>query len=134
MSKCMASRIGAVSALMTATVLLFAAVPVRAQTISRHEIMHRCGGVGEDAMQRLKAQAHHFNMGFWMVEGPRGAYLADVPIQIQRHGKTVAAFVADGPLCYLKAPPGQYTITGIHKGKMHSIKAHTGSMDVYLRW
>ncbi|MHB1691835.1 MAG: hypothetical protein ACYCSR_14520 [Thiomonas sp.] len=97
-------------------------------------IAHRCGGVGEGNLQQLKRQAHDFNLGLWMVEGPRGAYLADVPIQVKKGNKTVASFVADGPLCYLKAPAGSYTLVGIYKGRLRSIRAHTGNMNVYLRW
>ncbi len=97
-------------------------------------ITHLCGGVGAAHLNALKAQAQDFNLGFWMVEGSRGTYLADVPIQIKVRGRTVATFTAEGPLCYLKVPAGEYTIVGSHKGQTHAITAHSGSMDHYLRW
>jgi hypothetical protein len=104
------------------------------QPLSSPVITHRCGGVGESHLQQLKRQAHDFNLGFWMVEGPRGAYLADVPIEVKRGSRTVASFVADGPLCYLKLPAGTYNLLGIYKGELRTIQAHTGDMNVYLRW
>ncbi|MBW4047840.1 MAG: hypothetical protein HIU89_07870 [Proteobacteria bacterium] len=97
-------------------------------------ITHLCGGVGAAHLEALKAQAHAFNLGFWMVEGPRGAYLADVPIQIKAGGRIIATFTAEGPLCYLKVPAGEYTIVGSHKGQTRAIRAHSGSMNHYLRW
>ena len=97
-------------------------------------ITHMCGGVGAEHLKALQAQAHAFNLGFWMVEGPRGTYLADVPIQVKVAGKTIATFTAEGPLCYLKVPAGEYTIVGSHKGQTRAITAHSGSMNHYLRW
>ncbi|WP_199195216.1 hypothetical protein [Thiomonas sp. X19] len=97
-------------------------------------IVHLCGGVGDASLQQLKARAKDFNLGFWMVGGPGGAYLADVPIQIQSHGKTVASFTASGPLCYVKLPAGTYTVMGTHHGQTRSIQVHAGSMNQSLRW
>ncbi|WP_156030130.1 hypothetical protein [Thiomonas sp. FB-Cd] len=97
-------------------------------------ITHLCGGVGAAHLKALKAQAHAFNLGFWMVEGPHGAYLADVPIQIKTGGRIIATFTAEGPLCYLKVPAGEYTIVGSHKSQTRAITAHSGSMNDYLRW
>ena len=97
-------------------------------------ITHLCGGVGAEHLKALKAQAHAFNLGFWMVEGPRGAYLADVPIQIKAGGKTIATFTAEGPLCYLKVPAGEYTIVGTYKGQTRAITVHSGSVNHDLRW
>jgi len=114
---------------------VFSVMPCKAQG---HDlpgaVTFRCGGIGVDDLQQMKLHAHDFNLGFWMVEGPRGAYLADVPIQIDRDGKIVASFVASGPLCYLKAPAGAYTIIGIHHGQTRKVDAHTGNFNVYLRW
>ncbi len=97
-------------------------------------ISHLCGGVGDTSLRQLKTQAGNFNAGFWMVGGPDGAYLADVPIQIQSHGQTVASFTAGGPLCYVELPAGTYTLTGTHHGQARSIPLHAGSMNQYLRW
>lgn len=105
-----------------------------AQVHHAGDISYVCGGVGEDALKDLQAQAPHYNMGFWMVEGPRGAYLAGVPIRILHQGKTVAEFTADGPLCYVQAPAGSYTIEGTHRQQQRRVTVHTGNKNAYLRW
>ncbi len=97
-------------------------------------VSHRCGGVGDDSLKQLKAQAENFNLGFWMVGGPGGAYLADVQIQIQFGALTVASFNANGPLCYVKLPAGRYTVTGTHSGQTRTMQMQSGSMNNYLRW
>lgn len=98
------------------------------------EISYVCGGVGETEMQDLQAMAPKFNLGFWMVEGPRGEYLADIPVRILQKGKTVAEFTAEGPLCYVSAPKGAYTIRGRYKDEDRSVSVHTGNKNAYLRW
>ena len=98
------------------------------------EVSYACGGVGEGDLKALQAQAPNFNLGFWMVEGPRGAYLADVPIRILHKGKTVAEFTAGGPLCYVQAPKGSYTIVGTHRQQQRKITVQTGNKNAYLRW
>jgi hypothetical protein len=110
------------------------AISQAAQVHHAGELSYVCGGVGEDDLKALQAMAPQFNLGFWMVEGPRGAYLADVPIRISQQGKTLASFTADGPLCYVQAPKGSYTIEGTHRGQTHKITVQTGNKNAYLRW
>lgn len=98
------------------------------------DLSYVCGGVGQGDLKALQARAAQFDLGFWMVEGPQGGYLADVPIEVQRHGKTVARFTAGGPLCYLKAPAGRYTILGQHNKQERRIDIDTGNKNAYLRW
>ena len=117
------------------TVGLFS--PALSQAAEMHHagaVSYVCGGVGEDALRALQAMAPRFNLGFWMVEGPRGAYLADVLIRITHQGRTVAAFTADGPLCLVRAPAGQYSIDGRYKQQQRRITVHTGNKNAYLRW
>ncbi|MGC8806625.1 MAG: hypothetical protein ACP5GC_07675 [Thiomonas sp.] len=117
-----------------ATCLLSPSLSQAAQVHHVGTLSYACGGVGEGDLKALQAQAPHFNLGFWMVEGPRGAYLADVPIRIRHQGKTVAEFTADGPLCYVQAPAGSYTIEGTHRQQQRSVTVQTGNKNAYLRW
>jgi len=121
--------VGALATCLLSTPLSQAAEVHQVGTLS-----YACGGVGEGALKALRAQAPQFNLGFWMVEGPRGAYLADVPVRIRHQGKTVAEFIAGGPLCYVQAPAGDYTIEGTHRQQQHRITVHTGDKNAYLRW
>ena len=97
-------------------------------------ITHVCGGVGEGELKALEKRGPEFNIGFWMVKGPRGEYLADVPVRITQNGKTVAEFTAGGPLCWVKAPAGTYQIHATHDGVARSVTVKTGDKNVYLRW
>ena len=123
-----------VLALLGALSLAVPGVGLAAEVHHQGGIAYVCGGVGATEMQALKAMAPQFNLGFWMVERPRGAYLADIPIRIQRQGRTIAEFTAGGPLCFVQAPAGQYTIRGRYKGQERTIKVHTGNRNAYLRW
>ena len=123
--------------LAAATLLPLAAMQVQAHAATIHtqgSVQYVCGGVGQGALKHLQAQAGKFNLGFWMVKGPQGAYLANVPVKVMQGGKTVAQFTASGPLCYLKAPAGSYTIVGRHDGQTRTITAQSGTTAHYLRW
>lgn len=97
-------------------------------------ISHLCGGVGAGAMKALQAKAPNYDMGFWMVKGPKGEYLADVPVRVSQAGRTIAEFTAGGPLCYMQAPVGTYSIHAKHDGVERVATIKTGQKDVYLRW
>ena len=122
-------------ALLAAAFLSLAVSQAQAATIhNQGSIQYVCGGVGEGSLQKMQAQAAKFNLGFWMVKGPQGEYLAQVPVKIMRDGKVVARFTAGGPLCYLKVPAGTYTIEGRHDGQLRTIQAHSGTKTHDLRW
>lgn len=114
----------------TLALSMVAAMPAAHAT----EITHVCGGVGEDELKALEKRAPEFNIGFWMVKGPRGEFLADVPVRITQNGKTVAEFTAGGPLCWVKAPPGTYQIHATHDGVQRTVTVKPGDKNVYLRW
>ncbi|MHB1667017.1 MAG: hypothetical protein ACYCSR_00440 [Thiomonas sp.] len=122
-------------ALLAAALLPLAASQAHAATIhTQGSIQYVCSGVGQGSLQKMQAQAAKFNLGFWMVKGPQGEYLANVPVKVMQNGKTVAKFTAGGPLCYLKAPAGTYTIEGRHDGQLRTIQAQSGTTAHYLRW
>ncbi len=126
-----------VAIVAAAAMFPLAAMQVQAHAATVHtqgSVQYVCGGVGQGAMKRLQTRADKFNLGFWMVKGPQGAYLANVPVKVMQDGKTVAQFTAGGPLCYLKAPTGTYTIEGRHDGQIRTITAQSGTTAHYLRW
>ena len=96
-------------------------------------VPHRCGGIGFDGRAAMRRHAHEYNLGIWLTT-THAAYLAEMPITVSRDGKTVAQFVSDGPLCYLKLPAGDYTVSSTRRGETRSVKMHTGQMDAYLRF
>ncbi|OIQ84215.1 hypothetical protein GALL_339710 [mine drainage metagenome] len=96
-------------------------------------VPHLCGGVGFDGRAAMRRHAHEYNLGIWLTT-IHAAYLAEMPITVSRDGKVVAQFVSDGPLCYLKLPAGDYTVSSTRHGETRSVKMHTGQMDAYLRF
>ena len=96
-------------------------------------VPHLCGGVGFDGLAAMRRHAHEYNLGVWLTT-THAAYLAEMPITVSHGGKVVAHFVSDGPLCYLKLPAGDYTVSSTRHGETRSVKMHTGQMDAYLRF
>ncbi len=99
------------------------------------QISYVCGGIAEDEQQALNAEARNYNLSLLFTQGPRGEYLADVDVQITRHGKEVASFRADGPRCLIKAPPASYNVIATYQGETKRTTVQTGSTrNVQLRW
>ena len=99
------------------------------------QISYVCGGVAQDEQQALNAEARNYNLSLLFTQGPRGEYLADVDVQITRHGKEVASFRADGPRCLIKAPPASYNVIATYQGTTKRVTVQTGSTrNVQLNW
>ena len=99
------------------------------------QISYVCGGVAQDEQQALNDEARNYNLSLLFTQGPRGEYLADVDVQITRHGKEVASFRADGPRCLIKAPPASYNVIANYQGTTKRATVQTGSThNVQLRW
>lgn len=99
------------------------------------QISYVCGGVAQDEQQALNAEARNYNLSLLFTQGPRGEYLADVDVQLTRHGKEVASFRADGPRCLIKAPSASYNVIATYQGVTKRTTVQTGSTrNVQLRW
>jgi hypothetical protein len=77
----------------------------------------RCGGVGQDEQDRMKAEAaQHDLMLTFAVDN--GAYLADVAVEIRRGGQTVLQGRCSGPLMLADlAPAGSYEVRAVAQGR-----------------
>ncbi|WP_296225187.1 hypothetical protein [Ralstonia sp. UBA689] len=99
------------------------------------QIRYVCGGVAQDEQEALNADARNYNLSLLFTQGPRGEYLADVEVQLTRHGKEVASFHADGPRCLIKAPPASYNVIATYEGTTKRATVQTGSTrNIQLRW
>lgn len=99
------------------------------------QISYVCGGVAQDEQQALNSEARNYNLSLLFTQGARGEYLADVDVQLTRHGKEVASFRADGPRCLIKAPPASYNVIATYQGTTKRATVQTGSTrSVQLRW
>jgi len=78
---------------------------------------YACGGVGSDSRRELAAQASGANLSLEIFVAPGGEYLADVDVVLTPAGQGEALRLhTDGPLCYLRVPPGRYRIEATFEG------------------
>ena len=95
--------------------------------LSQGQATFRCGGIGQDEQQAMKAQtAGHDAMLTFALEN--GAYLADVDVQIRdARGTTVLQARCEAPLMLVDLPrAGNYLITATAKGQTLRRSAQLG--------
>jgi len=87
----------------------------------------RCGGVGQEDQDRMKAEAarHDLMLTFATADG---AYVADVDVEIRRGGKVVLQGHCNGPLMLVDlAPAGSYEISATAQGKTEHKTVNVGA-------
>jgi hypothetical protein len=91
----------------------------------------RCGGVGKDEQDRIKAEApQHDLLVTFSTAG--GAYVADVDVEISRGGKVVAQGPCRGPLMLVDASRGRYEIRARSGGKEQRKSVFLGPKPIQL--
>ena len=101
--------------LVCSMALCFASATASAQALVRQEqgaLIWRCGGVGLEEREALAKMEAGSNLKLVFAAGARGEYLANVEVAISERQSKVAAvkFVAEGPICLVKAPAGSYRV------------------------
>jgi hypothetical protein len=80
---------------------------------SHDEIAWMSGGVGDEAREEMRKAAAAYNVHVVFSE-QRGSYLAGIPFTVTRlapgNERRIHSALSDGPLLYLKLPPGSYRI------------------------
>jgi hypothetical protein len=77
----------------------------------------RCGGVGQDDQQSIKAEAARHGL-LLTFSTPGGAYIADVEVEVRRGDQLVLQGRCTGPLMLLDlAPPGSYEVRASAQGR-----------------
>jgi hypothetical protein len=82
------------------------------------------GGVGEGERAKLAEEARGYNLKLVFTMST-GSYIAEVPFQVLRGGKTVVDETSKGPWAFVKLAPGRYTVKANFEGK-----AQTRQVDV----
>lgn len=113
-------RVLARSLLAVATALLCTSLPAaeiddnaKSNVISTPQagIPWMSGGIGDDARDEMRKAATAYNVQI-IFSDRQGSYLADIPFAVSgRNGKEILAGVSEGPLLYIKLPPGGYRIS-----------------------
>ena len=68
------------------------------------------GGVSDEARDEMRKAAPAYNVHL-MFSNRQGSYLADIPFTVSKlNGRELYSGVSEGPLLYLKLPPGTYQI------------------------
>jgi len=97
------------------------------------------GGVGKEEVNAMHAVASRYNLRLIMAEAqkPRDAFLGDVSVKITGPKGNVLDIRTDGPLLYVKLPPGRYTVSAEVAGhtltRTLTVKAKA-SMQAALIW
>lgn len=110
---------------MTVVILAAAAAfPMRAQGEPGAML---CGGIGAGERAALEREARGADLRIEMFIARRGDYVAGAnvsvtPLDGAARGRSLRE-TADGPLCYMKLPPGRYEIQGEFNGITRSARA-----------
>ena len=111
--------------------------PAAERGTARSAVPYVSGGVGEDALARLKAREKEFNLKlvFTLTEGN---YLADVGVSIaDASGRPLVEHVTDGPVFMARLPAGTYVVTARYSGNAQTRKVSLSAGRLhteYLRW
>ena len=98
------------------------------------------GGVSKDAAAAMRGVASRYNVRLVMAveRKPRAAFLGAVPVRISDAKKHVVLDIkTDGPLLFLKLPPGRYTVSAKVAGHLLTKWFRTkdrGSVEIMLIW
>lgn len=75
------------------------------------EIYWLSGGIGDESRDEMQQSAAAYNVHMLFTDR-KGEYLADIPVTIAtRKGQLLYSAVSEGPMLYLKLPPGSYLIS-----------------------
>lgn len=78
------------------------------------------GGVGDEARAEMRQAAGAYNVHV-MFSGRGGRYLAGIPYSVGgRQDREVHSGISEGPLLYLKLPPGSYQLVAEIDGAAQS--------------
>lgn len=68
------------------------------------------GGIGDDARREMRKAAGAYNLHL-VFSGRDGNYLASIPFSVRQNGREVFSGITEGPLLYLRLPPGTYQVS-----------------------
>ncbi len=96
----------------------------------QEQIAWMSGGIGDEALEDMRKVAAAYNVHVVFSE-PRGNYLAGIPFTVARlasgNQQQIYSAVSEGPVLYLKLPPGSYQIAARIDGEWHSRRIQAGA-------
>lgn len=117
---------------LTAIAALFAINGASAAPLAMTEeqgVRWVCGGVGAEERREIAALEPQANLRLLFVTQKRGGYLADAEVALSERGAAAprVSFRADGPICLLKVPAGDYVVKAKLGGKERSAQVKAGA-------
>ena len=96
-------------------------------------IPYLSGGIGADDVARMRLLAPQFNVHLRFQDRSDGASLADVKVLLlnARHER-VLRVVSEGPLLYMRVPPGQYYLAAVYQGIIQELALIVGRKSIDL--
>lgn len=100
---------------------------------SASAVTHRCGGVGKEQSEAMKAQAGQHSL-FLVFSTTTGAYVADVDVEIRRPGGPRLLQVrCDGPMMLVDLPDKRsLQVTATYAGKAQTRNVALGATSSRL--
>lgn len=131
----MLSGLLAVAVALQGAPLLAAAADGAARTTNttsapQEAISWMSGGVGDEALAEMQQAAAAYNVHV-MFSNQTGNYLAGIPFTVAQlappNAREIYSGVSQGPLLYLKLPPGSYKISADIDGVWKSQQVQAGA-------
>jgi len=111
------------------------AVQLSPQT--QNGVSYLTGGIGQDESQAL-LQTRGYNLHIVSSVGPKGEYLPDVDITIQKAGgESVLSLTQVGPMVYVKLPDGKYDVISRrngHENRQSVVLSGNAGQTVNVNW
>ena len=90
-----------------------------------------------EQVDAMNAVARDYNLHM-IFTAHTGQYLSDIPVSIRNaRGEVVMAGDQEGPLLWVKVPPGRYTVTAQYRGKAQVRQVSVGTTakgKMIMRW
>ena len=103
---------------------------VNTTSAPQEQVAWMSGGIGDEAREEMRKVAAAYNVHVVFSE-QRGSYLASIPFTVARlatgNQQQIYTAVSDGPLLYLKLPPGSYQIAAEIDGVWQSHHVQAGA-------
>ena len=96
------------------------------------------GGIGADERQAMQTLASEYNLRLTFSQAGSGSLLADIKVGvIDSSGSKRLEVVSEGPLLFIRLPPGRYRLEAMHTGnrlEKNVTLPPKGSRTLALQW
>lgn len=104
-----------------------AAARFNATSAPQAEVPWMSGGIGDEAREEMRKSASAYNVHI-VFSARNGDYLATIPVTVtRRNGQKIYSGSSEGPLLYLKLPPGSYQLAAEIDGVWQNRRIEAGT-------